>query len=590
MRRLFVIALLLAVGQFARAQERSTWDVIRHDIFGSNCASCHASGSSFGKQSDLVLTPDEAYQQLIDVVPLNPAAAADGLVRVSSSTGIVGLSKSYLWEKINTRDADHFYADHADYGVQMPIGTSLTNGELDFVADWLWSGAPETGVVADTALLENTSLPGFPEFEPLPAPEQGIQLHLGPYDVWSAEKWDREFYHFQPLQIDEPIYIDKIESRYRDGSHHFILQHYDGSDITPPPGEFRDVRDQNGANTFPSNDATRHAEWLFVTQVPNFSYEFPEGVALELTSTAGFDFNMHHVNRTGETQVGEVYVNLHTVDRSEVQHLAKLNFFSNYDLNIPPESVTTISREFEFETTEHIVQMWTHAHETMVEFRVEHAGGDRDGELIYWSNDWEHPPLAQFEDPLVFQVGDKVRLVTVYDNPTQERKIWGPKSSDEMQFLFFMSYPLRGDFRANGELDVRDIQALDRELRNGGYDRAMDLNGDGVLDTADKKIWLEDLVGTRVGDANLDGTVGFDDFVEMSQNFGGSGRWNTGDFDNDRQVGFSDFVALSINYGFVRPTSAAVPEPTGWITVMVPLFAWLHLRRRSRAGCHRVSR
>ena len=56
----------------------------------------------------------------------------------------------------------------------------------------------------------------------------------------------------------------------------------------------------------------------------------------------------------------------------------------------------------------------------MVEFRVEHAGGPNDGELIYWSNDWEHPPSLQFETPLTFERGERVRLITTYNNDTDD--------------------------------------------------------------------------------------------------------------------------------------------------------------------------
>ena len=46
--------------------------------------------------------------------------------------------------------------------------------------------------------------------------------------------------------------------------------------------------------------------------------------------------------------------------------------------------------------------------------RVSHrgAGGEHDGELLYWTNDWEHPPQLQFDPPLMFEAGEQVRLTT----------------------------------------------------------------------------------------------------------------------------------------------------------------------------------
>ena len=82
MRRIgFVLSALLSTagwsligcdsGRSVEPQETSTWDTIQHDIFASNCVSCHSVGTSFARQSGLVLTPELAYSQLINSVPRN---------------------------------------------------------------------------------------------------------------------------------------------------------------------------------------------------------------------------------------------------------------------------------------------------------------------------------------------------------------------------------------------------------------------------------------------------------------------------------------------------------------------------------------
>ena len=53
------------------------------------------------------------------------------------------------------------------------------------------------------------------------------------------------------------------------------------------------------------------------------------------------------------------------------------------------------------------------------------------------------------------------------------------------------------------------------------------------------------------GDANGDGSVGFDDFLVVSANFGKPGDHSQGDFDGDGQVSFQDFLILSDHFGFV---------------------------------------
>ena len=87
-------------------------------------------------------------------------------------------------------------------------------------------------------------------------------------------------------------------------------------------------------------------------------------------------------------------------------------------------------------------------------------------------------------------------------------------------------------------------------LANGSSDPIFDLNDDGSLSRADVTFLVEDILGTRVGDANLDGGVDFDDFLLLAANFGLPGTWSTGDFDGDGTIQFADFLSLADSFGF----------------------------------------
>ena len=97
---------------------------------------------------------------------------------------MLGLLLSYFWEKININNEAHFYSEHPQYGEIMPLGGPfLTNGELDFIEDWIWEGSPETGIVADPIILNDESMYESPAFVPLDPPAMGVQYHIGPFDV-----------------------------------------------------------------------------------------------------------------------------------------------------------------------------------------------------------------------------------------------------------------------------------------------------------------------------------------------------------------------------------------------------------------------
>ena len=153
MRRISYLIIIFSIFfgcEEAKKEETSTWNIIQEEILVSSCLNCHASETAITKQSGLDLTNDEAYSEMVGVVPKNIAAKEDGLVIVSNEGGMKGLAKSFLWEKINAYDREHYLSDHPEYGQMMPPGENfLSDGQLQFVRAWIEAGAPETGVVID---------------------------------------------------------------------------------------------------------------------------------------------------------------------------------------------------------------------------------------------------------------------------------------------------------------------------------------------------------------------------------------------------------------------------------------------------------
>jgi len=82
------------------------------------------------------------------------------------------------------------------------------------------------------------------------------------------------------------------------------------------------------------------------------------------------------------------------------------------------------------------------------------------------------------------------------------------------------------------------------------------------------------------GDIDGDGTVGFPDFLILSNSFGQTVEAGTmGDFDGDGSVAFPDFLVLSNNFG--QSAAVAIPEPSSVrLLGMAVLFVGLLRRRR----------
>ena len=75
----------------------------------------------------------------------------------------------------------------------------------------------------------------------------------------------------------------------------------------------------------------------------------------------------------------------------------------------------------------------------MQTFEVFIEGGSRHGEQVYFNNDYEHPPVAVYDD-LHLNVDEGLRMRETYNNNTDETVGFGFLSTDEMMILFGKYY------------------------------------------------------------------------------------------------------------------------------------------------------
>ena len=113
---------------------------------------------------------------------------------------------------------------------------------------------------------------------------------------------------------------------------------------------------------------------------------------------------------------------------------------NNGNINLPPNQVTTLTQTFwigdMYPEPISIFQLFSHAHQHMLEFRVFIEGGEQDGELVYVAFDWEHPPILELDPPLYLEINQGLTIEATYNNWTDETLEFGFLSTDEMMILF----------------------------------------------------------------------------------------------------------------------------------------------------------
>ncbi len=149
------------------------------------------------------------------------------------------------------------------------------------------------------------------------------------------------------------------------------------------------------------------------------------------------------------------------------------------------------------------------------------------------------------------------------------------------------------DLNGDGVCDVMDIDELTAVVVAGTDDPRYDVDRNGEVNQEDRRIWVEELMNTWFGDADLNGTFDSSDFVAVFQ----AGKyenpdaqdvsWGEGDWDGNQIFDSSDFVQAFQSGGYEvgpRGAVAAVPEPASGLLLLgiLPMLAGLRRLRVSK--------
>jgi hypothetical protein len=139
-----------------------------------------------------------------------------------------------------------------------------------------------------------------------------------------------------------------------------------------------------------------------------------------------------------------------------------------------------------------------------------------------------------------------------------------------------------GDFNSDGQINAVDIDTIHAAINAGLTNPFYDLDGNSLVNAADATYLIETILGTRRGDANLDGDVNRADMATIARNYGfsGSPSWAKGDFDGNGQVDLADLARAQPNMGFSAPSPAA---PAAVITAVPDGAARVATHRDSAA-------
>jgi hypothetical protein len=274
---------------------------------------------------------------------------------------------------------------------------------------------------------------------PAPTPGSGFQVHVAPFPV--PANFEREWYMRLPIGNTEDIYVTQMESRCRPGTHHLVAYGYEDENAPYQPqiGVMRDQNRQDGRGNFRGGMFGNIN--FFTAQAEEFTISFPAGMAVKIPAGATMDLNSHYYNKTSATRFGECYLNIHTVDPSQVTTVLYTELIDNGDeLILPPRAITKIvhTEIAQPGNSYRLHSITSHMHRHGILFQVFVVGGPRDGEMILEARDYKHPPQIFLTNPLDITPGLGLRTEVTYDNDGDRELRFGVTSEDEMGIAFFL--------------------------------------------------------------------------------------------------------------------------------------------------------
>lgn len=448
MKKFYIIQILgLILSTSLMAQ--STYSDI-YNIFQAKCTgACHTSTSPSG---NLILngTQSAVYTALVNVTPTNPVAAAKGNKRIAPGYP----ERSFLFRKCNSSFDSYYEALDSGEGDAMPQNqASLTPQEMEKIRQWIYFGAPQTGIVIqDSTINDFYAGQGMAPLAipPAPSANQGFQIRLGP--ILLEPYREVEYFKKHQLQLPDSLEVNRVEIFMNTQSHHFIIYKFNpGSSGSFPDGLRTPNQSPSGIATAP----------VIIAQY-NKDFELPQGTAFKWPLGTALDLNYHVINYSADSIFpAYAYANIYTQPKGTAQHemFSNLILYSKYNnpaiFYIPNNSTNkTFTDTFALPNSPYIMNLWqlsTHTHQWGRDYDIykRNADGTRGVQLYegfydrnYTFNqgfyDWAHPPVREFDPLEPIALKDGLIHEAVFNNNGNDTVFFGLTSNDEMMLITVM--------------------------------------------------------------------------------------------------------------------------------------------------------
>lgn len=505
MKHISLLSILLTLVVCSAYAQGTFTDI--HSLLQTRCAGngCH-NGTT--QTFDVTQNETDLYNELMGN-PINPAALAKGDKLIKPGYP----AESFLLRKIAHGLSDVLEIEQAEGNDMPPAGGALEDYEVELFRQWIIYGAPQDGVVADTALINTYYRDGgidgtIVDHEP-PAAGEGFQMYMG--RIFLPPLTEKEFFLKVDPRNSEAIEVPKITTFLPNDMHHFVIYNF----LPGTSGNFNDGL----RNALDLQEQDSHA--VLQNPIPTgpgtFSYDLPDGTAYYWAENTVFDLNLHIRNSSPDQIMStDMYVNIYTQDVGTTDDYMKVAFFPNFDFYIPQDNqehtVTSVATDSSADAMWDVWSIVTHTHKYGTDYDVYQRNPDGTrGDQVYegfysyeldfntgYYRTGPETTVLYYPDNQLLEVDPRHGFIheAKFVNTNGPDPVgWGLTSDDEMMVLSIQYIDGAEITGVNEIAPIEDLKLYPNPAQNNFR---INFN---LLEDADVNIGIQDLRGKQV--ANL---------------------------------------------------------------------------------------
>ncbi len=265
----------------------------------------------------------------------------------------------------------------------------------------------------------------------LAPPAEGFQIRSMGTNIPPGD--DREYCEVArlPGSPSDTYYVNRLELGLTPGSHHLIVTAIEPGSATEAGAQVGEVRPCSpfGGQVFGEQQSP-----VIGIQHKYYDERYPEGVGREYHGGQLIVFDLHMLNASEKQVRARAAINFYTIDAARVQRKARAFAFINYTINTPAGQKRDFLGECRFDHDLVVQKLVRHTHQWGTDYKVWYAGGDKDGQMIFASPDYETTDHT-FESPVLMKSGSGFRFQCSYQNTTDHALAFGFLATDEMCIL-----------------------------------------------------------------------------------------------------------------------------------------------------------